>query len=361
MICAAVISAGALGSCGMSEYDGDLRGRYDYNLKEYLKAGKYKELKVYVGSEEPSEQEIADKIYRNRGYYPEDSWKSVGEGVPAERGNIADVIYQGYIDGKPLSDMVSYKKEGYSMMLGANMLLDGVDDQIIGMKIGDKKTFEITVPDPCFDYPYYVGETVTMEVEVTGIRSATLMEYNDEFAANYGVSTIEDFEAQIISELKRSRESKLESYVIARAMKSISESFEAKKYPDKEYSEVYEALAENGKNEAADEGMTLEEYVASYDMTMEEYETNLEESARQIVFEEMVLYYIARNEKIALTNAAFDEKAEELAEENGLSSPEQYVSFMASYGYTEYDVREEIWFDLVMDFIYENTVQVNEK
>lgn len=364
-ICTAALAVSSFGACSlgkMKEFNGDLRERYDYNLKEYLKEGKYKGCEVRVGSDEMSERELNASIMEYRVLYTatQTRWTSVGEGVPAEKGNIVDVVFQGYLDGEPLSDLVNAKKDGYSMSLGSDKLIEGVDEELIGMKIGDKKTIELTVPDPCFDYPYYAGKTITMDVEIKDIRSAALAEYDEEMAEYYGTDSTESFEAQLISEWKRHRSEDLEDYVKTKAIEQILESFEVKKYPEAELDEVIQALTESDKAAAEQADMEFEEYVKTeFGLSEDEYSSELEEYAKQLVFEEMVMYYIARKEQLALTNAEFDEKATELAQENDMNTPAEYVSYMASYGYTEYNVREQIWYDMVLDFVYENAVQKN--
>lgn len=361
----AVTMASSFASCtkNMKSFDGDLRDRYDYNLNEYLKPGKYKGLKIKIGSDNISDRELQAKILEYTILYTTTTteWTRLGEGDAAQRGNIAEVKYQGYLNGEPMADLVNYKEEGYSMTLGADMLMEGIDEHIIGMKIGDKKTVEITVPDPCYDYPNYVGEKLTFDLELAGIRATELEPYGEGLFEYYGCTTADEFESMVISEIKRIRNDNLEDYVITRALVTAIDSFEVKKYPEKELNEVSESVRAADVAAAEEAGVSFEEYISTeYELTSDEYDVDLEKYAKDLVFREMVLYYIARNEQIGLTNAAFDEKATELAEEYGFNTPSEYVSYMASSGYTEYAVREMVWSELVTDFIYENTELVKE-
>ena len=362
-----VMTVAALSSCtsGMKEFDGDLRGRYDYNLKEYLKEGKYKGIEIKVGADNISKEEIDAQIMNYNVLYTttleDNEWVYLEEGSVAEVGNIAEVKYQGYLDGKPMKDLVHSKEEGLSMALGSEDLIAGMDQHIIGMKIGDKKTVEFTVPDPCFSYPTYVGKTLTFELELCAIRATELAPIGEGLFEYYGCADNTDFEHQVITEIKRIRSNNIEQYLETRIARVIADSFEVKKYPEKELKEVKDSYYEADKAAAEEAGQTFADYILEeYDMTEKEYEDELDTYAKEMVFGEMIIYYIARNEQIALSNAAFDEKATELAEAEGLSTPAQYVQFMASYGYSEYAVRELIWGELVMDFLVKNTVQIKE-
>ncbi len=362
LLCAAAMCLPLLASCAMPQFEGDLRERYDYDLRDYLNVGQYKGLKVYIGSEEVTKREIDALILRNRSYYPaEGDWFTVEDDTPAEHGNIVGVRYTATLDGEELTDMKNVKGDGYSIVLGSDMIFEGIDEQIIGMKTGETKTFDIKVPEPCFAYPAYAGKTITFSATVSYIQTFTLAPYDEEFAANFGSDSIESFEAEIIRQLKESRTEKVDNYVLLRSLLQIKENFSVKQYPEKELAEVRERMLESTEKEAEKDSLSLEEYVAAHDLTMDEFNANLDEQAKECVFEEMIMYYIARKEQLALTDAEFEERAEEKAEENSLSSVEQYISFMYYLsGYSEYDVREEIWFDMVYEFLADNTVRVTD-
>lgn len=360
----AAMAVTSLASCKMKAFDGDLRERYDYDdLTEYIKPGKYKGLKVYTGDTSVKKSEVERSILRNRSYYPAEFWEDVPADTPAEFGNIVGLKYQGYLDGEPLNDMSNQKEEGFSIVLGTEMIFVGVDDQVIGMKAGETKTVELTVPEPCYEYPMYAGRTVKLDLEATYIQSAVYAEYNDEFvSSNFGVATVEDFEGEIAKNLNDKRSEEVENYVKTRALMQIEENFELKKCPEKEYNEVYDSLIANAEAEAEEKEQTLAEYAADNGMTEDELYSQAKQKAEQIVFEEMIFYYIARKEQIALTDAAFDEKAEELAADNNLNGVDEYVSFMYYYyGYSNYGVHEQVWYSLVYDFILDSTVRTETK
>ncbi|MBE6709409.1 MAG: hypothetical protein E7578_09240 [Ruminococcaceae bacterium] len=367
---AAVMLLSLMTACSdktLEEFEGDVRYRYDYNLYDYIKPGDYKGLSVNIGSEDPTKREIEARILEYRVLYTATvkEWNSVGEGVPAKKGDIVDVRYQGYLDGEKLSDVAHspYKEEGYSMTLGSDLVIEGMDEKLIGMKIGEKKTIEVKVPDPCFKYPYYVGKTLKIDVEITNIRAAELEPYDEAFANYYGADTIDGFESNVVMELKRNRSNEIRDYVLDRAMREVLDNFETVKYPEKELDYVIESLKESDKEAAKDkEYDSVDEYITKeLGVSVDEYNKELEEYAKDVVHMEMTLYFIARKEQIALTNAAFDEKATILAQENGMTTPSEYVSYMAASGWSEEAVRENIWFELVYDFMYENITQTTEK
>ena len=350
-------------SSDFEEFDGDMRDKYNFNLKDYVDEGDYKDIEIVVGSAEPSREEIDAQILEWRVLYTATvaEWKYADKNTAAKIGDIVEVRYQGYLDGEKLADIAHspYKEEGYSTTLGTDRILKGVDEKIVGMKPGEKKTVEITVPDPCFNYPYYVGKTITIDLELTGIRTAELAPYDEEFTSYYSCHTIEDFESYVISELKRQRSEALENYVLDRVMSKIYDNFEIEDYPEEELQATIDYIKDMDKQAAKDGTTSVEEYIKSnYSMTMDEYNENVESYAKDLLQMEMVLYYIGRNEQIGLTNAAFDEKASEMAVDYDLSTPAELVSYLGAQGYSEADVREMVWFELIYDFIYENTTQV---
>jgi len=343
----------------LEDFDGDLRGRFDFDLTDYVKPGKYKGLSVYVGSDEPTEAQIKAQVLRQMGYYCD--YVRLEEGT-AELQDIAEVKYQGYYKGEEIAGFTDGRDDGYSMLLGAEMLFEGFDSYVVGMKIGEKKTVSVKLPDPCMEYAFYAGETIEIEMELVGIRDLTFPEYNDAFVQEYGgAHNVDEFESGIITQLKTYKSNHIEDYVLTRIYKMLGENFKIKKIPEKECQELYDSSIKGIKEEAEKKERTYEEHAIKLGYeSVAELEADVKKWAEEQTSTLMILYYIGRKEKIALSNAEFDERATVMAQENGLSTPAEYIAFMAYYGYSEYDVREQIWIQMIEEMLLEETTQKND-
>lgn len=73
----------------------------------------------------------------------------------------------------------------YKLVLGKNFLLPGFDNELKGLKIGDKKTFTLVIPND-WDNEEIKGKTVTIDVTIKDIQEKELPVADDAFAAGLG-------------------------------------------------------------------------------------------------------------------------------------------------------------------------------
>ena len=75
------------------------------------------------------------------------------------------------------------------LIIGRERFMPGFEDQLIGLREGDEKTFSLTFPD---DYPEaeLAGKDVEFEVGLLELREKRLPEADDDFARSLGRTTI---------------------------------------------------------------------------------------------------------------------------------------------------------------------------
>ena len=389
-VSAVIISVSALlTSCAQATFDGDLRVRYDYNLKEYLKPGKYSGLEVYIGDTNVSTEEIDNSVKRNRVFGCD--WIDITY-RPCKDGDIIGIAYQGYLagDGDKKDRMISAISKGFangepmdelegsqkvlSVVVGSDDLFPGFDDQVTGQfSVGERKTLTYTLPDPCWQYPAYAGETIELDVICTYIQEIIY----PEDGSVMGYDSEESYRASAASTLQRTRNEQIESYVNTRVWIQIHDNFKVKKYPEKELEEAKNSILAGVEESARKAEQTLEEYVKEkYYQTVDEFNAAVQKQAEEKVKDEMIVYYIARQEKMAITDSVYSEKALEIAQDEGYGDLDMYIAYRAySLGYLTTDeevtdeikqkavdnLKETILRNMVDDFVYENTVQATTK
>lgn len=79
------------------------------------------------------------------------------------------------------ADIVGMKAEGYSAILGSKTLLPGLEDQLMGLKKGDAKTFSLMLPEQ-FQAEHLRGKKANFDVTVLKVEEVTIPEITDAFA-----------------------------------------------------------------------------------------------------------------------------------------------------------------------------------
>lgn len=180
-------------------------------------------------------------------------------------------------------------KEGSYFFIGSSLSLESFENELIGMKINEEKSFDLIMPE---DYKTEILRGKSVRFVVTLKELYTPAEYTDELvSALYDFDSTEDFE-----------EATLRKYILNQALTAVDESSTVIRYPELEYQAQHDALYAIEDDIYDKYGWSIEEYVRnSYNLSVEEY---LEEALKV----EMIYYAIFKNEGFTITQAHYTEK-----------------------------------------------------
>ncbi|NRA66318.1 MAG: trigger factor [Pseudobacteriovorax sp.] len=111
----------------------------------------------------------------------------------AEAGHQATVTQKGSLDGEEFPPL---SFESVDIELGKGQLVEEIESQILGMKAGEEKTIEVTIPESVQD-PSFVGKTVVCQTQVSSLKKLNLPELNDELAKEIGLDSLDALKTNI--------------------------------------------------------------------------------------------------------------------------------------------------------------------
>lgn len=123
--------------------------------------------------------------------------------APAEKGHLVTFDYNGTIDGEPFDGGTAQDQQNE---IGSGGLLEDFDNNLIGMKAGEEKSFDITFPDD-YGAEDLQGKTATFKVTVKKVEAQKLAELNEEFFKQFGeVKDEAEFRKQIEEQVRTQKE-----------------------------------------------------------------------------------------------------------------------------------------------------------
>lgn len=136
--------------------------------------------------------------------------------APAASGDQVRMDYRGTIAGEPFD---GGSAQGQYVLLGEGRLLPDFESNLLGLKAGESRTFDLRFPD---DYhgKSVAGRTATFEVTVTEVRAAHLPPLDEEFAKGLGVEDGDlarmraEVKANLEREVKRRTTARLKDQVM---------------------------------------------------------------------------------------------------------------------------------------------------
>lgn len=258
----------------------------------------------------------------------------------AQTGDIAVVNYTGTIDGQ--------KFEGGSetdaqIELGSGDYIDGFEDEIVGMKIGEEKDFDVVFPTP-YD-GVLDGQTATFHATLTSLIEVTLPEYNDEYVSSVSeYSTTDEYEASIREELAQTNLDDANETACEELLSSVIANSVFKETPEDLRAACEEA--QQAENEDLKEIFGFDDIS---DLYGDGYSPEAE--LEEMIHERMVVYTIAAKEKIKVSDEEYKAALEEDMAYSDYSSPEEYESEMVS---SPANYKYSILRGKVMEFLAQN-------
>lgn len=339
----------------MTVFAGCSKAMYNYDSYEkYIKLGKTEGIEV-------NESDINDGIKLEfRGLFTVDddgltqtTYSSETEGVDGiciEVGDVANIDYVGKKDGEAFS---GGSGTGYDLTIGSNSFIDGFEDGLIGYKVGDKLSLNLTFPKNYSNNKDLAGADVVFEVTVNSItRTTGYPEYNDEnIAKKTEYKTVSEFEEATKKEILNNllwQELYADSKVIS--------------YPEKETRKYYDSIIEEADNYATMFGTTLSSYVSTYyssyiksydgDSDLDRFlQYALDNAKSQVKQELIVLRFIELHQEYAMNDEKYNAEVEKLY--NEYVAEENYTGTLKQFK-KQYDKRSleiTIYYDAVMDYM----------
>jgi trigger factor len=139
--------------------------------------------------------------------------------APAATADQVRMDYRGTIGGEAFD---GGSAEGQYVLLGERRLLPEFEGNLLGLKAGESKTFDLRFPD---DYhgKAVAGKTATFEVKVTEVRAARVPALDDDFAKALGVKDgdLGRMRAEVKANLEREVKRRTTSRVKDQVMKAL--------------------------------------------------------------------------------------------------------------------------------------------
>lgn len=228
-----------------------------------------------------------------------------------QEGDIATFDFSGSMNGEKFEGGTS---ENFELKIGSHQFIDGFEDQMVGMAIGEEKDLNVTFPDN-YHSAELAGKPAVFAVKLHKIQVEEIPELNDEWAANSSeFETLEDYKADIRKHLMEDAEKRAEYETNNKILDQIINSSEVEIPHSMCHSET-EYLIKSFQQRLAQQGVDLESYLKYIGQSYEEFASAKHEEAHVNVKARLVIETIIEKENIKVEPAEVDAKLEEIAKQ----------------------------------------------
>ncbi|MBE5741453.1 MAG: trigger factor [Clostridiales bacterium] len=290
-----------------------------------------------------SDKEIEDAIQREllRGS------RLVETGKAIKNDDYVNLDFDGYVDGKQFD---GGKAENYQLQIGSHTFIDTFEEQLVGLNIGDKKDVLVTFPAE-YHEKTLAGKPATFKVEIKNIRERIMPELNEEFVSNSTeYETVEEFKKSIEDRLVKQANDRADIELDNDILDKIVDDTELvvpESLAEQEYSRQLQGMEYQMKYQ----GITIEDYAKYMGKTVEEFKSDIKNSATRNVKARLVLEKLIREEKLDITDADIDNKIAEMAKNVG-KDVEEYKKQVNNDMVNR--VANELLMKKLINFLHEN-------
>ena len=189
----------------------------------------------------------------------------------------------------------------YPIILGSNTFIPGFEDNVVGMSVGEEKTFTLKFPKD-YGVKALASKDVTFTVTVTKVQEVIEPKVDDEFAAKAGpFKTAKELKEDIRRQVESERQYEADRNHEAELIKQITKK-STMALPEVLVAEQIERYMRELKQNVAYRGMTWQEYLDAEGKSEEEYLKDVvRPQAEERLQASLVLAEIAEKEQITVT------------------------------------------------------------
>jgi trigger factor len=217
----------------------------------------------------------------------------------AQKGDYAVIKYEGTRDGVPFE---GGSAERMPLIIGEDRLIPGFEDELVGLKIGDTKGFDIMFPAD-YGEETLAGQQAHFEVELRELREKILPDADDDFARSMGDFTdLANLREEVTKRLQRNALDKARhtfsdriiEYAVANATIDL---------PDVLVEQEVEVMHDEFRSAMARQGISEEAYAKVSGKSHEDLHADFRPDAEKRVKVLLVLSKIADAEGLAISDA----------------------------------------------------------
>ncbi|MBU5487497.1 trigger factor [Clostridium sp. MSJ-8] len=306
--------------------------------------GDYKGLEVEKKTYEVTEEDIENELKSMQEKNSRVETKT--EGTVADK-DIAVIDFKGFVDGVAFE---GGEGKDYPLEIGSHSFIDGFEDQLVGVAVGEQKEVKVTFPEN-YGKEELNGKDATFEVTVKEIKVKELPALDDDFAKDATeFETIaevkEDIKKRLEEANKNREESELEEAIITAAIDSTTIDL-----PQVMVENEVNTMVKDLENRLQYQGLTMDQYMQYTGNDLDKMKDYMRDGAERKVRADLTLEAIAKAENIEVTEEEVKEKAVEVAKVYSAEANDKMIELLmnAQRPALENDIRIKKTIKLLID------------
>jgi trigger factor len=308
------------------EKNKDLIYSIEVSILPKVVLGDYKNIKIKKEEAKISKEEVDKAIEDLRKRMATPIEKKEG----LKKGDWAEIDFEGSIKGVKIDKLTSTK---FPLVVGEVKFVPGFEEKLIGMKKGEEKEFELTLPK---DAPEenLKGAKAKFKVKLHELKGIQLPELNQEFAQKLGASDLADLKKRMVEAIKNQKQLEIENKY---KMNLVDQAATKTKIeiPESLINQEKERLIGEFSRQLSMSGMTVEQFLEGQKKSKDALDKDFVVQAEKNVRIGLTLAEISKAENVAITATEIETEVDRLINEGmkqGLKKSDLVKSYESEDG-----------------------------
>lgn len=317
------------------------------DVSDYVTIGDYKGFTLDRYTQAVTDDDVDAEI----SYELQDKGTEVTDGT-VENGDTVTINYTGTVDGKEFD---GGSAQDYDLVVGeGSMGIDGFEEGLIGMKKGETKELDLTLPEGYSEDDSLSGKAAVFKVTIQKFTRASELT-DDWVTSNTDYKTVDEYKKSVRENLEKQASMTADNELYATAWSELLNASEVKKYPEEDVKKAEESYKAKTEQTAKENDMELSDLLESWGMTEEDFDEECKNYAESKVEQNLIVQGIIDAEGLSLNDKETEELKNNLLLDYGASSIDELTEW-----YGEDEVNESLALLRVEKFIVDQST-VNEK
>lgn len=222
----------------------------------------------------------------------------------AQDSDAVEVDFKVLQDGVPIENGSA---DRHHLVLGSGMFIPGFEEQLIGMKENDEKTFELAFPEE-YHAKNLAGKPATFDVKLRLVQERQIPALDDVFASTVGkFTTLDELKKNISEGLIAEREEKKKTEHRTALLESlVSES--AAEFPEVMIDDESLRMVSEFRSQIESMGMTWDSYIERMGKNEEALREEWRPQAIKRLLSGLALEQLAKDEDLSVEQSAVEEE-----------------------------------------------------
>lgn len=321
----------------------------DYDATKCVTLGEYRGIEVDCSvTDDEVQTQIDTELKQNA------TTKKIKKGK-CKDGQTVNINYTGKIDGKEFEGGTA---EDTDLELGSNSFIEGFEDGVVGMKVGETKELKLKFPDDYKDSSV-AGKDVVFTVKLNYISKTITPKLTEKYVKEYtGQKTIAAYKKSVKESLATEKQNNAATTAFNTLVSNskVNDMPATLKEAERQQIDTYNRKTiESYYGESTD----FDTILGSMGMTTESYNTQLDSSAESSTTVVLIVEAISAKEGFEPSDADMQAYKDEVASSAGVTLDEYKTQYESYYGTSisfEDFLRTSYLYDKVMTLIQDTLV-----